>query len=314
MDARCVKALATTGLAGSLKCKMSPHRPAISLRDSLDAELEVLAALEASDDERLWHTFRNSPDEDHLLRVIADEAPRLLHRSRGGPYFSELYLVPVIENVAGAVIGNDVCWRGAEKCFSDAVQAWHGRSADQTVFRGVRPYEWIAAWEPSALRQHLRATGAGSSRALTFNPQPLLLPDGAPRLGFVVLAVGQRRAWPQLPVPDTLRDARFRQVVAHALADSRAAEILPPDQVSAALADGICLWLAKLHEAVEIREWDLSPCRSKSDAVRVCLTLGKRGALLEFDVRRHQLAPVGTDCISAMLASIAARGAAAQAH
>lgn len=314
MEARSVKALATTELAGSLKCKMNPLRSAISPRDPHDAELEVLAALEASDDERLWRTFRNSLDEDHLLRVIADEAPRMLHQSRGGPYFSELYLVPVIEDVAGAVIANDVCWKGAEKCISDAVRAWHGRTADQTVFRGVRPYEWIAAWEPSALRQHLRAKGTGARRDFTFNPQPLLLPDGAPRLGFVVLAIGQRKAWPQLPVPDTLRDARFRQVVAHALADSRAAEVLPPDQVSAALTDGICLWLAKVHEAVGIKAWDLSPCPSKPDALRVCLTLGTRGALLEFDVRRHQVAPVGTDCISAMLASIAARGAAAQAH
>jgi hypothetical protein len=314
MEASCVKALATTGKAGSLKSMMNPHRHAVSLRDSLDAELEVLAALEAADDERLWRTFRNSPDEDHLLRVISDEAPRMLHRLRDGPYFSELYLVPVIENVAGTVIGNDVCWKGAEKCLSDAVRAWRGRTADQTVFRGVRPYEWIAAWEPSALRQHLQAANPGPHRALTFSPQPLVLPDGAPRLGFVVLAVGQRKAWPQLPVPDTLRDERFRQVVVHALADRCAAEVLPPDQVSAALADGLCLWLAKLHEAVGIRDWDLSPCPSKPDALRVCLTLGTRGALLEFDVRRHQLAPVGTDCISAMLASIAAKGAAAQAH
>lgn len=284
------------------------------LRDSLEAELELLAALEAADDERLWRTFRKTSDEDQLLRVIADEAPRMLHRVRGGPYFSELLMVPIVENVAGAVIGNDACWRGAERCFSDAVRAWYGRTTDQIVFRGVRPYEWIAAWEPSALRQHLQATVPGPHRALTFIPESLVLPDEAPRLGFVVLAVRQRKAWPHLPMPDTLRDARFRQVVANALADSCAAEVLPPDQMSAALADGLCLWLAKLHEAVVIRGWNLTPCASRHDAVRVSLTLGTPDAFLEFDVRRYQLAPVGTDCIATMLASIAPRGAAEQAH
>jgi hypothetical protein len=293
---------------------MNLLRSAIALSDSLDSELEVMAALEAADDERLWHTFRKAADEDQLLRLIADEAPRAIHRSRSGPYFSELLLVPVIENVVGAVIGNEGRWKDAEQCFGDAVRAWQGRTADHTVFRGVRPYEWIAAWEPSALRQHLQATVRIPQRSLSFNPKTLVLPDGAPRLGFAVLAIGQRKAWPKLPVPDTLRDARFRQVVAHAFADGCAAEVLPPDQVPAALADGLCLWLARLHEAMVIRDWDLSPCSSRQDAVRVSLTLGTQGACLEFDVRRHQLAPIGTDCIAAMLASIAPRGALAQAH
>lgn len=284
------------------------------LRDALDPETDVIAALDAADDERLWCAVRQAADEDQLLRVIADEAPRMLHRIRGGPFFSELLLVPVIENVAGEVIGNDASWKRAEQCFADAVRAWQGPTAEHTVFRGVRPYEWIASWEPSALRQHLQAAVRGPRRTLTFHPEPMALPDGAPRLGFVLLAVGQRKAWPRLPVPDTLRDARFREVAAHALSERGAVEVLAPDQVSAALADGLCLWLAKLHEAVQITDWDLSPHSSRHDAVRVSLTLGTPSAFLEFDVRRHQLAPVGTDCIAAMLASIAPRGAAAQAH
>lgn len=293
---------------------MNLLRSTRTLRDPLDPETEVIAALDAADDERLWCAVRRAADEDQVLRAIADEAPRMLHRVRGGPYFSELLLVPVVENVAGEVISNDATWKRAEQCFADAVRAWQGGTAEHTVFRGVRPYEWIAAWEPSALRQHLQATVRGPHRILTFHPEPIALPDGAPRLGFVLLAVGQTKGWPQLPVPDTLRDARFRQVAAHALADRCALEVLAPDQVSAALADGLCLWLAKLHEAVTIRDWDFSPHSSKDDAVRVSLTLGTQGAFLEFDVRRYQLAPVGTDCIAAMLASIAPRGTAAQAN
>lgn len=284
------------------------------LRDALDPETEVIAALDAADDERLWCAVRRAADEDQLLRVIADEAPRMLHRIPGGPYFSELLLVPIVENVAGEVIGNDASWKRAEQCFADAVRAWQGPRAQHTVFRGVHPYEWIAAWEPSALRQHLQATVRGPHQTLTFHPEPMALPDGAPRLGFVLLALGQKKAWPQLPVPDTLRDARFREVAAHALADRCAVDVLSPDQVSAALADGLCLWLAKLHEALMIRNWDLCPHPSRHDAVRVSLTVGTPGARLEFDVRRHQLAPVGTDCIAAMLASLAPMGAAAHAH
>ena len=304
-------------MTGSLKCKMNRNCSSTPQPLPLDAEVEVMTALESGDDERIWDALRRFPDEDQLLRVIAEEAPRMAVRVGSGPRFSAMLLVPVIENIAGSVIGNHDAWKGAEQCFSDALRAWQGPRGTHTVFRGVFPYEWIAAWEPSAFRQHLLATAPGAShRSLTFHPESLTLPAGAPRLGFVVAVVGNRRAWPQLPTPDTLRDARFREVAAYALSMTAAhctANVLPPDQVSAALADGLCLWLSMLHEAAGIAAWDMSPCAASHDAVKVSLALGSQDQpTVQFNVRKHQLAPVGIDCVASVLTSLATRAAASQ--
>lgn len=198
-------------MGGSLKCKMNPyHCLANTLSNALDAEREVIAALDSANDESLWHWLRQHPDEDRLLQVVAEEAPRLAHRQRGAPRFSALQLVPVIERHRGAVIGNTEIWKGAEQCVSDALRVWQGQAGRNTVFRGVQPYEWIAAWEPSMLREYLLAAAPGAScRRLTFHPAPLDIPHEAPRLGFIVVAVTHDKGWPQLPPPDTLSDARW---------------------------------------------------------------------------------------------------------
>lgn len=282
----------------------------------IGAEVEVMTALERGDDERLWKELCRWPDEDQLLRVIAEEAPRMALRVGSGARFSEMLLVPVIESISGKVIGNRDTWKGAEQCLSDALRTWLGSRGTNTVFRGVVSYEWIAAWEPSAFRQHLLAATPGERhRSLTFHPEKLLLPEGAPRLGFVVAVAGDRKAWPQLPTPNTLSDARFREVTAQALsmaADGRAADVLPPDQVSAALADGLCLWLTKLHNAVRINAWDMSPSAARHDAVKVMLNLGEQAVAVEFNIRKHQVAPVGIDCVASVLSSLAPQAPAPQ--
>jgi len=293
---------------------MNQRRPTKLPCVPFDPELDVIAALNEGDDERLWRTLRQVPDEDQLLRVIADEAPRMLHSTRTGSYCSELLLVPVIEKVAGTVINNEATWMHAEKCFAEAVRAWQGHTANQMIFRGVRPYEWIAAWEPSALRQHLLAAVPGvCHRSVAFHPRALMLPGEAPRLGFVVISVGQRNSWPRLPAPSTLRDARFRAVAAEALASLGAVEVLPPDQLSTALADGLCLWLAGLHEAIGIREWNVALCTTMRDAVTVSLKF-EDAASLDLIIRRCQVAPVGIDCVGALLASIAPKAEKERGH
>lgn len=306
------------GMTGSLGCNVNraTYNMSLPLPLSIEAEVEVMNALEQGDDERLWKELCRSPDEDQLLRFIAEEAPRMALRVGSGSRFSEMLLVPVIESISGLVIGNRESWKGAEQCLSDALRAWQGPRGTHTLFRGVVSYEWIAAWEPSAFRQHLLAAAPGGRhRSLTFHPEKLNLPDGAPRLGFLVAVAGDRKAWPQLPTPNTLSDARFREVAAQALsmtADGRAADVLPPDQVSAALADGLCLWLTRLHDAVRITAWDMSPCAARHDAVKVILSLAEQPVAVEFNVRKHQVAPVGIDCIASVLTSLAPRAPAPQ--
>lgn len=302
----------------SLACKMNRPSTNAFLPFPFDPEREVLAALEDADDERLWRVVRELPDEDAVLQLVAEEAPRLSHRQRAGAWFSELLLVPVIERTVGQVIANRASWNEGEQCFSDAVRAWTVGLEEYTIFRGISPYEWVAAWEPSMPRQHLLAALPGSTpRFLTFKPGNLVLPDGSPRLGFVAVALRNRRRWPQLPTPDTLRDARFRQVAAQAFCRTAVqdVEVLPPDQVSAALADGLCLWLSVLHEVDQITGWDMTPSTAWKDAVKVSLVLGREGAApVQFHLRKHQVAPVGVDCVAALLGALAPRAPVAAAH
>lgn len=290
--------------AGSLTWKMNPNCATKLPKPMFGPEVEVLAALNDGDDERIWRQLQHAADEDELLRVVADEAPRMLYRTRRGPYFTELLLVPVVEEVPGSVIGNDLTWKNAEQCFATAVSDWLGHTGDHVVFRGIRPYEWIATWGPSALRQHLLAAVPGARHgSLTFHPPELTIPNRAPRLGFAIISVRSQTSWPELPEPNTLRDARFRGVVSNALAYSGNVEVLPPDQLPAALADGLCLWIAELHKTIRIEEWDFAPCTTAQDAVRV--RLGFEKSSLALTVRRHQIAPVGIHCVAAVLAAIA---------
>ena len=282
----------------------------------LNPEHAVLNALEGADDECLWRVIRSMPDEDQALRAVAEEATRLMRRRHCGPLFSELFLVPVIERTIGEVVDNRLSWKNAENCISESLRAWLGERVDQTIFRGVTPFEVICAWEPSTCREHLLTVANGPSRrTVTVLPEAVLLPEGAPRLGFIVVAVSDRRGWPQLPPPDTLRDTRFRTVLGYALSRSACADIvqvLAPDQVSAALADGFCLWLAMLHAAVPIVSWDMSPCATRHDGVKVTLNFAEGQGGGKFILRRHQLAPVGLDCVALCLAALAPRIGATQ--
>lgn len=50
------------------------------------------------------------------------------------------------------------------------------------------------------------------------------------------------------------------------------------------------------------------PCEAKHDAVKVTLSVGLcREASLQFNIRKHQVAPAGIDCIASMLACLAPR-------
>lgn len=281
----------------------------------LDPEHALLNALEGSNDERLWQIIRSIPDEDQALQAVAEEAPRMVHQRHSSCWFSELLLVPVIERSIGEVLDNRLNWNKAEICVSESLRAWLGAKIDQIIFRGVTPYEVICAWEPSTAREHLLAVAPGPSRrSVTVHPEAVLLPKGAPRLGFIVLAVSDRRGWPQLPAPDTLRDTRFRTVVGYALSSNAGVDVqvLAPDQLSPALADGLCLWLATLHAAVPIVGWDMSPCAKRHDGVTVTLNFAEWGRRGQFSVRRHQLAPVGLDSLALYLASLAPRTGSTQ--
>lgn len=275
-----------------------------------EAQRQILDALDCAHDERLWQGVRQHSHEDQALGLVSLEAPRLIHRRRGGPEFLELWLIPVIEQEPGTVLANPNSWEAAAGCLPGALERWAGSSGGFTIFQGVRPYGWIAAWEPSAMRQHLRAQvpGAGADR-LQFQPFVTQLPQDAPQLGFITLSVRRRLGWPQLPRPDTLGDARFREVVGHSLHAEgvvRPPQVLPPDRLSAALADGLCLWLSMLQESHPIARWHIEPCADRSDALRLCLSFSvEPQPPAQLVLRKYQLGTQGVKDVLRMLCMVA---------
>ena len=285
--------------------------------DSADDEAAVLAALDSGDDDRLWKRVLNHPREDELYRMISEEASRAISRAGKAPSFSELMLVPVIDDDNGTVFGDAKAWASAERCISEAIGRWLAGQGRHTIFRRVVPYEWIAGWEPSIFRQHVMATAVAIPQAsVEFEPAMTQAPEGAPRLGFITFTVTRSGGWLQMRTPNTLRDARFRDVVGHALAHGAsdcAAEVLPPEQMSAALLDGLCLWLMKIHAIWGVQSWHMHPVATKTDGVQIAIELGG-GKTVQVETRRHQLGPAGMTCISEFLARVSPQGATGHLH
>jgi hypothetical protein len=70
-----------------------------------------------------------------------------------------------------------------------------------------------------------------------------------------------------------------------------------------------------LHEVDQITGWDMTPSTAWKDAVSVTLVLGREGAgPVQFHLRKHQVAPVGVDCVAALLEALAPRASAAAIH
>lgn len=271
---------------------------------------ELSHAIQAGDDPGLWRLMSEHADQDEAHHRLATQVARLAYRIGNRPRFCELFLVPVIETGHGSVLGNQNLWRQADICMGEALESWLPSKTHKTVFTGVRPYDWIGTWRPGVLRSHLTSTVPGvRNDKLTFLTEDVVCPAEAPRLGFICMALTSERGWPQLAEVNTLRDSRFKTVVAHALIDTKNAlppTVLTPDRVQFAVTDGLCLWLHLLNEAVPILGWMAQPIASTPDVVKITLKLdSEQVPTTQFTIRKHQIGLQGLDAVLAMLTTLA---------
>ena len=81
---------------------------------------------------------------------------------------------------------------------------------------------------------------------------------------------------------------------------------LTPDRVQYAVADGLCLWLHLLNEAVPLKGWSASPIASTPDVVRITLQLESTDVpWTQFTIRKHQIGLQGLDAVLQMLTALA---------
>lgn len=267
-------------------------------------------AIQAGDDQGVWQLLAQHGDQVEAHHKLATQIARLAYLISNKPRFSEMFLVPVIDAQSARVVEDDAAWKQASYCIGEALDSWLPPKVRKTVFAGIRPYDWVGTWRPAVLRSHLHSTipGGGVNKA-TFLTETIALPNEAPRLGFVCMVLTSERGWPQLPAANTLRDNRFKAVVAMALQPAEPAEcptVLPPDRMQFAVADGLCLWLHMLHEAVPILGWTVTPLAANPDVVKVTLSLESESVrYTQFTLRKHQIGLEGVEAVLTMLQALA---------
>jgi len=273
--------------------------------------IEVDRAILKGDEASLWQVLARAPDQDSAMQEIADRIPRLIYNHRGQVHLSELFLAPVLATGDAAQLFDDKgAWRSAANCIDDTCRSWFGRTpARLKLFPYVRPYDWLGTWRPSVLRSHLLATVPGQKLpAADFLTEVIELPKDAPRLGFLALVATTRDAWLKLPHVDAGHDARFKLVVSSALQAQAEHPVttLTPERVQYAVTDGLCHWLAALHEVVPIQGWMVALQPTTPDVVRVTLSLADDAVpLTQFTMRKHQLGTFGIAEVIEKLASLA---------
>lgn len=267
-------------------------------------------AIQAGNDLDLWRVLEQHRDPVEAHHKLATQIARLAYKVQDRPRFSEMFLVPVIESAGTKLLEEETVWRQADHCVGEALDSWLPERTRKTVFAGIRPYDWIGTWRPSVLRCHLHSTVPGGlNKKVSFLTETIDCPEDTPRLGFICMVLTSERGWPQLPATDTVRDNRFKSVVAYALQPNAKAvppTVLAPDRLQFAVTDGLCLWLHLLNEAVPITGWSAAPLAASPDVVKVTLAFEHDVTpFSQFTIRKHQIGLEGVRSVLTMLQAIA---------
>lgn len=267
-------------------------------------------AIQAGNDLDLWRVIEQHRDPVEAHHKLATQVARLAYVVGDRSRFSEMFLVPVIESAGTRLLEEDKLWRQADQCVGEALDSWLPARTRKTVFAGIRPYDWIGTWRPGVLRCHLHSTVPGGlNKKVTFLTETIDCPEDTPLLGFICMVLTSERGWPQLPAADTLRDNRFKSVVAYALQShpkSTPPTVLAPDRMQFSVTDGLCMWLHLLNEAVPIKGWTAAPLAVSPDVVKVTLAFDHEVTpYSQFTIRKHQIGLEGVRSVLTMLQSIA---------
>jgi len=269
---------------------------------------DLSTAIKTGDDQALWRVMARHGDQYQAHSTLAADACRLAYRVSNRTRFCEMFMVPVIQAPGSTPMESPALWRQADQCIEEAIDAWLPPRTRKTLFAGIRPYEWVGMWHLPVLQQHLTSTVPGACRGkVSFTSEQVMLPLEVSRLGFITMVLTSEHGWPQLPPADTLRDQRFKKVVAGALQESQNAPlVLAPDHMRHAVTDGLCLWLRHLAEQVEVTGWTAAPVASTPDVVRIVLSFEHEEVpFTQFSVRKHQIGLEGLDELFVTLADIA---------
>lgn len=288
------------------------HAPGMNTLRPLDANLwqsQLDEAIRSSNDAQMWDLVRQQGDQEEAHEIVATRLSRLAFRIDNKSRYSELFLMPLIDH-AGCVVDNADAWKKASHTIGEALDQWLPAKSSKIIFNGVRPFDWVGTWQSKIIRSHLHRAVPGYEQVrLTTVAEKILLPEHAPRLGFVSMVLTSQLGWLSMGQATTLRDKRLRDVVRFSLQgedDTPPCTVLAPDRVQFAVTDGVCVWLNELNEVVPITGWMVGLVPTTPDVVKITLSLADENVgLTQFTVRRHQIGLRGLDDILCVLNDIA---------
>jgi hypothetical protein len=250
-------------------------------------------------------------DQDEGNRQLLNRIARLIHRVKQRSCFSEFFLMPVLISGGSDVFENFTDWKQVYACVDDMLLAWVAPQTFTMIFHGLRSYDHLETWQPAIIRQHLlRATGSLGVNKISYTVEQIQLPPTAPRLGFVSMVLTSKYGWPVLPAERPVADQRLRQVISYALHNSAAPEVplpivLLPDRLQHAVANGLALWLDRLHQVCPILAWSASPHAKSADVVLITLRLDSAPQWSQFVIRKHHIGLDGLQKVLFQLQSLA---------
>jgi len=261
------------------------------------------------DEQAIWRLMDQKSSSEDAHDALTNMVSRLAYVHQERNTYCELFMMPVVTMHGCNVIDNSTVWKGVRNQVRAALGSWFNDDGRTTLFDDIAPMDWITTWSPGVLRAHLERLIPGSGRIkATFQTSQIALPDEAPRLGFIVIGRTTHKGWRELPVANGLMDKRLKDVIkfclqiqAHTTSSYMAPApiVLTPERIQFAIADGIAMWLNKLHETVGIEGWTVMPSLTARDVVKVTLKLrSKQVELTQFTIRLHQ---VGTQGLSDVL-------------
>ena len=273
-------------------------------------------AVSNTDEPAIWRLMDEQSTNDAAHEALTSMVSRLAYAHQDRAVFCELFMMPVITMQGCNVINNTHVWKGVRNQVREALGSWFNDDGRTTLFDDIAPMDWVTTWRPGVLRAHLERLipSTGKVRA-SFETEQIALPDGAPRLGFVVIGRSTHKGWRELPGSNGLMDKRLKDVVKYCLqiqgeTPSRfiapAPIVLVPERIQFAITDGISLWLSKLNETVGIEGWTVIPSLTARDVVKVTMKLrSEQVELTQFTLRLHQIGTQGLSDVLSMLHQIA---------
>ena len=272
---------------------------------------DLSSAVEQSDEMKIWEIMQWQIHNPQAADALAELVGRLEYESSNTRIFSEIFLLPIIQNAGENIVHNKPVWKASSEAIGAAVRQWFPNDHVTTLFP-TAPNDWIANWTPNVTRWFLFTMKlGGKSDPVSFPAWEIELPESAPKLGFMVIVCSRQRGWPITPNLDSSSDSRLKTIVRCALQMAEGSPgcqpiVLSPQRIAPAVTDGIIQWLVQLHEVTAITGFVVGHSTEPTDVVQITLRLDSEDVpLTRFNLRMHQIGMTGLHEILAVLQSVA---------